>query len=117
MLAGQAAGSSLPTGSPSRIPSPPPPHRPPSGVKALADFMAMLAQDSSRAFYGPGHVHAAHEMGAIQVPPAGGLPPPRVAPFWAAHPHGHMACGRPRSVPLPRVLSPGLPPAYVCRMP
>ncbi|KAL4422403.1 hypothetical protein ABPG75_008600 [Micractinium tetrahymenae] len=35
-------------------------------VQALADFLAMLAQDSSRAFYGPGHVHAAHEMGAIQ---------------------------------------------------
>lgn len=35
--------------------------------QALADFMTMLAHDSSRAFYGPGHVHAAHEMGAIQV--------------------------------------------------
>lgn len=35
-------------------------------VQALADFMTMLGQDSSRAFYGPGHVHAAHEMGAIQ---------------------------------------------------
>ncbi|EFN59828.1 hypothetical protein CHLNCDRAFT_29371 [Chlorella variabilis] len=36
-------------------------------VQALADFMTMLAHDSSRAFYGPGHVHAAHEMGAIQT--------------------------------------------------
>jgi hypothetical protein len=36
-------------------------------TQALADFMAMLAHDSSRAFYGPGHVLAAHEMGAIQV--------------------------------------------------
>ncbi|PSC74054.1 PELOTA 1 isoform X1 [Micractinium conductrix] len=35
-------------------------------VQALADFMTMLGHDSSRAFYGPGHVHAAHEMGAIQ---------------------------------------------------
>lgn len=25
----------------------------------------MLANDSSRAFYGPGHVRAAHELGAI----------------------------------------------------
>ena len=41
-------------------------------VNALADFMAMLAQDSSRAFYGPGHVHAAHELGAIQVRRVGG---------------------------------------------
>ncbi|PRW60647.1 PELOTA 1 isoform X1 [Chlorella sorokiniana] len=36
-------------------------------VQALQDFMTMLGQDPSRAFYGPGHVHAAHEMGAIQT--------------------------------------------------
>ena len=41
-------------------------------TQALADFMAMLAHDSSRAFYGPGHVQAAHEMGAIQVCGGGG---------------------------------------------
>ena len=27
----------------------------------------MLGQDSARAFYGPGHVRAAHELGAIQT--------------------------------------------------
>ncbi|KAI3429800.1 hypothetical protein D9Q98_010113 [Chlorella vulgaris] len=36
-------------------------------VQALADFMTMLGHDSARAFYGPGHVKAAHEMGAIQT--------------------------------------------------
>lgn len=36
-------------------------------VAALSDFMAMLANDPSRAFYGPGHVAAAHELGAIQT--------------------------------------------------
>lgn len=36
-------------------------------VAALADFMAMLGNDPSRAFYGPGHVRAAHELGAIQT--------------------------------------------------
>lgn len=36
-------------------------------LQALADFMTMLGHDSARAFYGPGHVKAAHEMGAIQV--------------------------------------------------
>eukprot|EP00887_Chlorella_sp_A99_P003861 scaffold11.g3861.t1 len=36
-------------------------------VKALQDFMAMLAHDPARAFYGPGHVFAAHELGAIQT--------------------------------------------------
>ena len=34
-------------------------------VKVLQDFYAMLAHDSSRAFYGPGHVRAAHELGAV----------------------------------------------------
>lgn len=27
----------------------------------------MMARDSSRAFYGPGHVQAAHELGAVQT--------------------------------------------------
>eukprot|EP00890_Picochlorum_soloecismus_P006742 jgi/Picsp_1/893/NSC_04379-R1_protein pelota homolog len=36
-------------------------------VQKLADFMHMLASDSARAFYGPGHVFAAHELGAIQT--------------------------------------------------
>ena len=27
----------------------------------------MMGQDSARAFYGPGHVQAAHELGAIQT--------------------------------------------------
>jgi hypothetical protein len=36
-------------------------------VRILGEFMAMLAVDSARAFYGPGHVWAAHELGAIQV--------------------------------------------------
>lgn len=34
---------------------------------ALAAFYAMLGQDSARAFYGPGHVRAAAELGAIQT--------------------------------------------------
>jgi len=36
-------------------------------VQKLADFMHMLGSDSARAFYGPGHVFAAHELGAIQT--------------------------------------------------
>jgi protein pelota len=36
-------------------------------VIALAEFMAMMGTDPSRAFYGPGHVRAAHEVGAIQT--------------------------------------------------
>lgn len=36
-------------------------------VAALSDFMAMLGSDPSRAFYGPGHIRAAHELGAIQT--------------------------------------------------
>ncbi|KAK9817970.1 hypothetical protein WJX72_005116 [[Myrmecia] bisecta] len=36
-------------------------------VQVLQDFYAMLANDSARAFYGPGHVQAAHELGAIQT--------------------------------------------------
>lgn len=36
-------------------------------MAALRDWYAMLSQDSSRAFYGPGHVFAAHELGAIQT--------------------------------------------------
>ena len=36
-------------------------------VGALGDFMTMLGHDSSRAFYGPGHVRAAHELGAIDT--------------------------------------------------
>ena len=35
--------------------------------KALEDFYAMMARDSARAFYGPGHVQAAAEMGAVQT--------------------------------------------------
>ena len=36
-------------------------------VQVLADFYAMMAQDSARAFYGPAHVQAAHELGAVQT--------------------------------------------------
>ncbi|KAG2437379.1 hypothetical protein HXX76_006031 [Chlamydomonas incerta] len=36
-------------------------------VTALQDFYDLLATDSTRAFYGPGHVFAAAELGAIQV--------------------------------------------------
>ena len=36
-------------------------------MAALQAFHAMLGQDSARAFYGPGHVAAAHELGAIQM--------------------------------------------------
>ena len=34
-------------------------------VAALEAFFAMLGNDSSRAFYGPGHVVAAVEQGAV----------------------------------------------------
>jgi protein pelota len=34
-------------------------------VKALNEFFEMLGNDSTRAFYGPGHVVAAAEQGAI----------------------------------------------------
>ena len=33
----------------------------------LQDFYDMLSSDPSRAFYGPGHVTAAHQLGAIAV--------------------------------------------------
>ena len=36
-------------------------------VQVLADFYAMMAQDSARAFYGPAHVRAAHDLGAVQT--------------------------------------------------
>eukprot|EP00850_Spirogloea_muscicola_P010672 SM000063S20062 [mRNA] locus=s63:547279:550585:- [translate_table: standard] len=36
-------------------------------VKALQDFYSMLTSDPARAFYGPGHVEAAHERLAIQT--------------------------------------------------
>lgn len=36
-------------------------------VRALEDFYTMLANDSSRAFYGPGHVAAANERLVIQT--------------------------------------------------
>lgn len=36
-----------------------------SEVKALDDFFEMLANDPARAFYGPAHVMAAHELQAI----------------------------------------------------
>lgn len=36
-------------------------------VRVLQDFYDMLGSDPSRAFYGPGHVTAAHEMSAISV--------------------------------------------------
>ena len=36
-------------------------------TEALQDFFKMLADDPARAFYGPGHVFAAAEMGAIQT--------------------------------------------------
>lgn len=36
-------------------------------MSALKAWYSMLANDSARAFYGPGHVFAAHELGAIQT--------------------------------------------------
>ena len=36
-------------------------------VQTLADFYAMMGSDSARAFYGPAHVLAAHELGAVQT--------------------------------------------------
>lgn len=36
-------------------------------VAVLEQFLSMLGTDPSRAFYGPGHVFAAHELGAIQT--------------------------------------------------
>ena len=36
-------------------------------TKLLQDFYDMMAHDSARAFYGPGHVQAAHELGAVQT--------------------------------------------------
>ena len=36
-------------------------------TKLLQDFYDMMARDSARAFYGPGHVQAAHELGAVQI--------------------------------------------------
>ncbi len=36
-------------------------------VAALDAFFEMMSSDSSRAFYGPGHVRAAHELGAVQT--------------------------------------------------
>lgn len=33
----------------------------------MGDFYAMMGNDPARAFYGPGHVWAAHELGAIQT--------------------------------------------------
>ena len=36
-------------------------------VAALGEFFAMLSHDSARAFYGPGHVLAAAELGAVQT--------------------------------------------------
>mmetsp|Transcript_19667 Transcript_19667/g.54879 ORF Transcript_19667/g.54879 Transcript_19667/m.54879 type:complete len:382 (-) Transcript_19667:320-1465(-) len=36
-------------------------------VSSLKAFMEMMARDSARAFYGPGHVFAANEIGAIQT--------------------------------------------------
>lgn len=36
-------------------------------VQALQEFYDMLAKDPARAFYGPGHVFAAHELGAVQT--------------------------------------------------
>lgn len=38
-----------------------------SDVKALDAFYEMLTRDSARAFYGPGHVYAAHEQCAIDT--------------------------------------------------
>mmetsp|Transcript_26820 Transcript_26820/g.88008 ORF Transcript_26820/g.88008 Transcript_26820/m.88008 type:complete len:381 (+) Transcript_26820:370-1512(+) len=36
-------------------------------VRALDAFYAMLSSEPERAFYGPGHVRAAHELGAVQT--------------------------------------------------
>ena len=36
-------------------------------VAALDAFYDMMSTDSSRAFYGPGHVRAAHELGAVHT--------------------------------------------------
>lgn len=34
-------------------------------TRVLQDFYSMLSHDSARAFYGPGHIRAANELGAI----------------------------------------------------
>lgn len=34
-------------------------------VEVLQQFYSMLSNDSARAFYGPGHIKAAQELGAI----------------------------------------------------
>ena len=34
-------------------------------TRVLQEFYTMLSQDSARAFYGPGHIRAANELGAI----------------------------------------------------
>jgi len=36
-------------------------------IGALDAFFMQMSVDSSRAFYGPGHVRAAHELGAVQT--------------------------------------------------
>jgi len=36
-------------------------------VSSLKAFMEMMAKDSARAFYGPGHVFAANEIGRLSV--------------------------------------------------
>ena len=36
-------------------------------VMALRAFMDMMSNDSARAFYGPGHVRAAAELGAVDT--------------------------------------------------
>lgn len=47
----------------------------------LQEFYAMLGADSSRAFYGPGHVLAAAELGAIQTLLISGMHEQRCMPL------------------------------------
>lgn len=42
-------------------------------TSAMQSFYDMMSADPDRAFYGPGHIKAAHELGAIQVRCAAGL--------------------------------------------
>lgn len=46
------------------------PMRPRMQVEALSEFHTMMAHDSARAFYGPGHVFAANELGELTACPS-----------------------------------------------
>lgn len=69
-------------------------------VSALQEFYAMLTADSSRAFYGPGHVLAAAELGAIQTLLISG--------GWMGSGEGQAHCsGQARLCVLPSVAAAG----------